>query len=111
MTEHWEKQDEEYEPHDDDLICMNVRACEHPYCPEHCGDQSGWALPPENWSTVIRVSEMAAKGARSEHSEELVGNTLPRFPEVSANRFEPRRGVMGEIDKDSESLSSPPALC
>jgi len=38
MTEHWEKEDEkdeEDEPNDDDLICMNGRACEHPHCPEH----------------------------------------------------------------------------
>jgi len=86
---------------------MNGRACEHPHCPEHCGDQSGWAPPPEDWSAAIPISETAEKWGVAQHSEQLVVNNSLRFAEISANTVRAAKRETQEIEKYSESLSSP----
>jgi hypothetical protein len=55
--------------------------------------------PARRFTCRDPVSEMAENQARSEDREELVGNKLLRFAEVSAARFELLRGVVGEIEK------------
>ena len=41
MTKTWENVEEG--EHDDDFICMNGNACDHPWCPEHGDPEDDYA--------------------------------------------------------------------
>jgi hypothetical protein len=48
MTKTWENVEEG--EHDDDFICMNGNACDHPWCPEHGDPEDDYASDDvEEW--------------------------------------------------------------
>jgi len=61
MTKTWENVEEG--EHDDDFICMNGNACDHPWCPEHGDPEDDYAsddveeLVRDPWRLTGNVSD------------------------------------------------------
>jgi hypothetical protein len=57
MIDYWEEvADDEQE---DDSVCTNGNACDHPCCPEHGDSEDNWQVPASH--SAVRPSDSATQ--------------------------------------------------